>query len=71
MLLEMLASERSGEAALHVGEWFGRHAIAQQLCLLRMSEWVDERHVVFTALGRRFAEVLVERLVRPAAAFSC
>lgn len=67
MLLEMLASERSGEAALRVGEWFGRDAIAHQLCRLRMAEWVDDGHVVFTAVGRRVAEALAERLGRPAA----
>jgi len=71
MLLEMLASERAGEVALHVGEWFGRNAIAQELCRLRMSEWVDDRHVAFTAVGRGVAEALAERLMRPAAVLVC
>ena len=71
MLLEMLAGERSGEEALHVGEWFNRHATADELCGLRMTQWVDPRHVAFTAIGRRVAEALAERLARPSAAYSC
>lgn len=71
MLLEMLVSERAGEVALHVGEWFGRNAIAEQLCQLRMSDWVDPRHVAFTEMGRYVAESLAERLAGPVTAYSC
>jgi hypothetical protein len=71
MLLEMLASERAGEEALHVGEWFGRNAVAHALCRLRMTEWVDDDHVAFTPVGRRVAEALAERLVRPADRLAC
>lgn len=67
MLLEMLASERSGEDALHVGERFGRPAVADRLCCWQMSYWVDRAHVCFTAFGRHIAEVLADRLAEPRA----
>ncbi|MEX1365009.1 MAG: hypothetical protein AB1Z98_17910 [Nannocystaceae bacterium] len=63
MLLEMLVSERSGEDALHVGRHFGRDRTASSLCGLRMSNWVDESHIVFTSYGRQLAEWFAERLV--------
>jgi hypothetical protein len=67
MLLEMLASERAGEDALHVGPHFGRGGIAQRLCAIDMSEWVDDEHVVFTWVGRCVAEILASHLVPDAA----
>ena len=63
MLLEMLASERAGEDALFVGRHLGRDRIASGLCRLRMSDWVDEQCIVFTAHGRHVAETLATRLV--------
>lgn len=63
MLLEMLASERSGEAALHVGELFDRDRTALALSELDMSRWVSVTHVVFTEYGRHVAETLAARLV--------
>jgi hypothetical protein len=63
MLLEMLASERSGEDALHVGPIFGRDRVASSLCRLRMSDWVDAENIVFTEYGRHVAETLATRLV--------
>jgi hypothetical protein len=65
MLLEMLAAERSGEDALHVGDCFGRPAIAERLCDWQMSRWVDRAHVCFTAFGRHIAEALADRLAEP------
>jgi hypothetical protein len=63
MLLEMLASERSGEDALFVGAYFGRDDIADSLCDLDMSYWVNPQEVVLTHLGRHVAESLARRLV--------
>jgi hypothetical protein len=63
MLLEMLASERSGEAALHVGELFDRDRTALALCELELSRWISIEHVVFTDYGRTVAESLAARLV--------
>jgi hypothetical protein len=63
MLLEMLASERAGELALHVGH-YGRIRVAASLTELAMAEWVADDEVVFTELGRWLAEALAERLVR-------
>jgi hypothetical protein len=71
MLLEMLASERSGEEALHVGELFDRDRIALELCALEMSRWVSLDHVVFTEYGRHVAEALAARLVDREHAVSC
>lgn len=59
----MLASERAGEEALHVGELFDRDRIAIALCELDMSRWVSLNHVVFTDYGRHVAEALAQRLV--------
>lgn len=63
MLLEMLASERAGEDALHVGHYLGRDRTASSLCRLRMADWVDDEQIVFTMLGRHVAESLASRLV--------
>jgi hypothetical protein len=63
MLLEMLASERSGEDALYVGHALGRDRTASGLCRLRMSDWVDAQSIIFTDLGRHVAETLATRLV--------
>ncbi|MBX7081136.1 MAG: hypothetical protein K1X88_18190 [Nannocystaceae bacterium] len=68
MLLEMLASERAGEDALHVGSYLGRSGIAERLCAIDMSEWVDDDHVVFTWVGRCVAEILASHLVQAHAA---
>ena len=62
MLLEMLASERAGELALHVAH-YGRGRVAESLAELAMAEWVADNQVVFTELGRWLAEALAERLV--------
>ena len=67
MLLEMLASERAGEAALHVGEQhgdLGRHLTARRLVDLRMTRFFAVDRVVFTAYGRHLAESLACRLIR-------
>jgi hypothetical protein len=69
MLLEMLASERSGEDALHVGEHFDRDRTAIALCELSMSRWVSLDHVVFTSYGRHVAEALAARLLDRERAF--
>lgn len=71
MLLEMLAGERAGEAALHVGRLFGRAATAEGLCELQLTRWVDRTHVGFTDLGRHIAEALAERLGGPVAYGAC
>ena len=63
MLLEMLASERSGEDALHIGNLFGRDITADQLVAEGMAQSVGEDHLVFTTLGRHVAEGLASRLV--------
>lgn len=63
MLLETLTSERAGEDALFVGRHLGRDRIASGLCRLRMSDWVDESHIVLTDYGRHVAERLVVRMV--------
>ena len=63
MLLEMLASERCGESALHVGELFDRDRIAIELCELAMSRWISLDHVVFTDYGRHVAELLASRML--------
>ncbi len=63
MLLEMLASERSGESALYVGRYFGRDRTASSLCRLRLADWVDEDEIIFTEQGRWLAESLATRLV--------
>jgi hypothetical protein len=68
MLLEMLASERAGEAAVHVGELhggeLGRHRTARRLVDLRMTRFIADDRVVFTAYGRHLAESLACRLIR-------
>lgn len=68
MLLEMLASERAGEDALHVGEdevgEHGRHRTACRLVDLRMTRLLGLDRVVFTAYGRHLAESLACRLIR-------
>ena len=64
MLLEMLASERAGEDALHVGEQFGRNLTARRLVDLRMTRWSAQDCVVFTGYGRHLAESLACRLIR-------
>lgn len=71
MLLEMLAGERAGEAALHVGRLFGRAATAEQLCGLQLTWWVDRAHVAFTDLGRHVAEALADRLLGPVPQGAC
>ena len=63
MLLEMLASERAGEVSLHVAH-YGRSRVADSLEELAMAEWVGDKEIVFTELGRWLAEALAERLVR-------
>lgn len=63
MLLEMLASERSGEVALFVGSYLGRDRTASELCRLRMADWVAEQEIIFTEYGRTLAERLAARLV--------
>ena len=63
MLLEMLASERAGEISLHVAH-YGRSRVADSLEELAMAEWVADKEIVFTDLGRWLAESLAERLVR-------
>jgi hypothetical protein len=64
MLLEMLASERAGEDALHVGEQFGRNVTAHRLVDLRMTRFCAQDCVVFTSYGRHLAESLACRLIR-------
>jgi hypothetical protein len=71
MLLEMLASERSGEAALYVGEQPVREDTAATLVELWMSEWISSDAVAFTPYGRYVAEALVDRLVDRAEASVC
>jgi hypothetical protein len=63
MLLEMLASERSGEEALVVGALFGREQIAESLRVLGMCVWVGPDEICFTRLGRHVAESLALRLI--------
>lgn len=63
MLLEALTSERAGEDALFVGHHLGRDRIASGLCRLRVSDWVDDSHIVLTEYGRHLAESLATRLV--------
>ena len=63
MLLEMLASERSGEDALHIGRLFGRDRIADGLCAHGMAHRLDSEHLVFTEYGRHLAELLARRIV--------
>ncbi|MEM7156982.1 MAG: hypothetical protein AAF799_29290 [Myxococcota bacterium] len=63
MLLELLASERAGEFALFIGRYLGRDRTASELCRLRLSDWVDEQEIIFTAHGRQVAESLANRLV--------
>lgn len=63
MLLELLTSERAGEDVLYVGHVLGRDRTASGLCRLRMSDWVDDRNIIFTEYGRHVAETLASRLV--------
>ena len=63
MLLEMLASERSGEDALHIGQLFGRDRIADGLCEHGMAFRLDSERLVFTELGRHLAELLARQIV--------
>ena len=63
MLLEMLVSERAGESALHVGDYFDRDRTANSLCHMRMARWVAEQGLVFTTIGRLLAKRLAVRLV--------
>jgi hypothetical protein len=65
MLLEMLASERSGEDALFVGTHFGREDIADDLCVNELAAWISPDELVFTDLGHHVAETLARRLVVP------
>lgn len=65
MLLEMLASERSGEEALFVGTHFGREDIADDLCEVDLAAWISPDELVFTNLGHHVAESLARRLVQP------
>lgn len=65
MLLEMLASERSGEEALFVGTHFGREDIADDLCEVDLAAWISPDALVFTNLGHHVAESLARRLVQP------
>lgn len=69
MLLELLASERSGEDALYVGDAMGRDRTASALCRLRLADWVDARNVIFTDYGRHLAETLATRMVDRSAYF--
>lgn len=62
MLLEMLASDRSGEEALYVGE-YDRDEVAQSLCDLRMALWIFSDEIVFTEYGRHVAERLAAQLI--------
>lgn len=62
MLLELLASERSGEPAVRVVH-LGRDEIARSLCALQMTGWVSPTEVVFTEYGRTVAESLAARLI--------
>jgi hypothetical protein len=62
MLLEMLASERAGELAVHVND-LHRDRTAIALCELDMSRWISLRHLVFTEYGRHVAETLAARLL--------
>ena len=62
MLLEMLASERSGEDSLHVAQ-LGRDETAQRLCQLSMACWTSAETIVFTHYGLHVAESLALRLV--------
>jgi hypothetical protein len=64
LLLELLASERSGEESLHVGERFGRNHTARRLEDLRMTRWEARDRIVFTVYGRHVAETLAYRLIR-------
>lgn len=62
MLLEMLASERSEEPALHIGRMFGRDITADHLCAHGLASRVDVDHLVFTDIGRHVAERLVTQI---------
>ena len=63
MLLEMLASERSGEDALRIGTMFGRDITADRLVAEGLARSVGIDDLVFTELGRHLAEALASRLV--------
>jgi hypothetical protein len=62
MLLELLASERAGEYALHVGH-YGRNRVADSLVELLMADRVADDEVVFTEFGRWVAEALAVHLI--------
>ncbi len=62
MLLEMLASERAGEAALNVRN-FGRRGIARGLIEEQMARSAGPDEIVFTEMGRLVAESLARRIV--------
>lgn len=70
MLLELLASERAGEAALNVS-MFGRDHVASHLCDLHMSQWISADYVTLTEYGRHVAESLAARLVDQQPTFAC
>ena len=70
MLLEMLASERAGELALHVGH-YGRDRVARSLVELTMADWIGDDHLVFVPLGRQVAEMLAARIIRTDLQLAC
>lgn len=63
MLLEMLASERSGEEELHVGEHFGRDLTADSLCDEGLAARFGAADLVFTGFGRHVAEHLAFQIL--------
>lgn len=62
MLLEMLASERAGEATLNIRN-FGRRAVARGLTEQDMASEAGPDEIVFTTMGRLIAESLAQRIV--------
>ncbi|MEM6989193.1 MAG: hypothetical protein AAF721_01810 [Myxococcota bacterium] len=63
MLLEMLASERCGEDALHIGRFFGRDVTADGLCTQGLAVRLTPEALVFTDFGRHIAERLATEIV--------
>ncbi len=61
LLLEMLATEQSGETATFVGE-DGRDRVASSLCDLQMARWISCDYVTLTGYGQSIAETLVLRV---------
>lgn len=70
MLLEMLASERSGESAVDFGR-LERRRVAFELCEMSVARQVGPDHAVLTPLGRHVAERLVARLLGDSLAWAC